>query len=579
MSRQLKARVSEKILKKASRLFTGTPYGEIVELLQNARRAGATEVTIARVDNGDGTWTITFHDNGSGIADLTQLLNLAESAWSTAVRAAEDPAGMGIFCLSEYTTQITSGTETVFLDKEHWQGETYAEIVAAGREVRGTEIRFTVPQGRLWTDGDVILASRYGTLAVGLDGQPVQQDLFLDQNPNEFPIVELPDYGVRYQLREQNYYVDRNTWKLNFYGHVLSGEFYRGFEILPYGVRLEMTGAPTPLELVLPARENLRDTEASRALLIELERAIYRKAAEQPHQLSYALYQRAHRLGEKIPEAMFRVTDGPYTLWSEAVEFSDGPKLVDKRELQQVCFVAEWAEEPRLDEEVTVSGFALEKPGELARAIHAVWVYGTEQTGQPFYPVHVRGDTRKYSWAENLPRVVECRVEVQLDLPPEKAETPLAYQTKLVLCREVVQVVKLTDGREFRFHTPLTYVGDDYGDGVIFATRPAETEVNTADFWALCDTYSSDSDSGYDEQRRYFEEELEHAWLSFRTREYAASILVGQAIETLRSSLQGALPGEPKLDWATAVSKLSYDADTKSFELQLSTGEILRGKI
>jgi len=42
----IQAKVSKRLLSKADRLFTGTLDGRIIEILKNAMRAGATEVTI-----------------------------------------------------------------------------------------------------------------------------------------------------------------------------------------------------------------------------------------------------------------------------------------------------------------------------------------------------------------------------------------------------------------------------------------------------------------------------------------------------------------------------------------------------
>ena len=41
----IQAKVSKRLLSKADRLFTGTLDGRVIEVLQNARRAGATEVS------------------------------------------------------------------------------------------------------------------------------------------------------------------------------------------------------------------------------------------------------------------------------------------------------------------------------------------------------------------------------------------------------------------------------------------------------------------------------------------------------------------------------------------------------
>ena len=70
MQETICAKVSERLLTKASRLFTGTLDGRIIEILQNARRSGATEV---RISNKNGL--VTVQDNGSGIEDFQNLLD------------------------------------------------------------------------------------------------------------------------------------------------------------------------------------------------------------------------------------------------------------------------------------------------------------------------------------------------------------------------------------------------------------------------------------------------------------------------------------------------------------------------
>lgn len=91
----IQARVNQRLLAKAERLFTGTLNGRIIELLQNARRAGATKVTIMNQDG----W-VTVRDNGRGIDDFTKLLDLGGSGWDEDCERSEDPAGVGVFCLA-----------------------------------------------------------------------------------------------------------------------------------------------------------------------------------------------------------------------------------------------------------------------------------------------------------------------------------------------------------------------------------------------------------------------------------------------------------------------------------------------
>lgn len=62
----------------------------IGELMQNARRAGATWVAFSY----DGS-TLSVQDNGSGVADLQNLLTAAESGWNGQTQIDERPFGLG----------------------------------------------------------------------------------------------------------------------------------------------------------------------------------------------------------------------------------------------------------------------------------------------------------------------------------------------------------------------------------------------------------------------------------------------------------------------------------------------------
>lgn len=62
------------------------------ELMQNARRAGATFVSF---DYDEATRQLTVRDNGSGIDCLLTLLTVAESGWNTELIEREHPFGVG----------------------------------------------------------------------------------------------------------------------------------------------------------------------------------------------------------------------------------------------------------------------------------------------------------------------------------------------------------------------------------------------------------------------------------------------------------------------------------------------------
>lgn len=90
---EIRPKVSHGILEKADRFFTGTLTGRITELIQNARRARATKVTIRNEEGG----YVVVQDNGSGIEDWNLLLDLGKSGWDETCVVSEDPAGVGFF--------------------------------------------------------------------------------------------------------------------------------------------------------------------------------------------------------------------------------------------------------------------------------------------------------------------------------------------------------------------------------------------------------------------------------------------------------------------------------------------------
>lgn len=83
----------------------------VTELMQNSRRAGATEIHFRH--SGDNILRVV--DNGCGISDFSKLLTLCESGWSQDVQESDTPYGVGflsaIMASSEFT--VTSNGKTL----------------------------------------------------------------------------------------------------------------------------------------------------------------------------------------------------------------------------------------------------------------------------------------------------------------------------------------------------------------------------------------------------------------------------------------------------------------------------------
>lgn len=84
----------------------------ITELLQNARRAGATLIDISMTDNGR---TLLITDNGCGVSDFSKLMTLCDSGWGEDVQESDAPYGVGFLSaiMSSTDFTVTSNGQTL----------------------------------------------------------------------------------------------------------------------------------------------------------------------------------------------------------------------------------------------------------------------------------------------------------------------------------------------------------------------------------------------------------------------------------------------------------------------------------
>jgi Histidine kinase-, DNA gyrase B-, and HSP90-like ATPase len=149
-SKSIRGSVNVALLDKADRLFCNNDEGIWIEVLQNARRAGATRIAIAIEEtspDGDAC-TVTVEDNGRGITDFQALVTLGYSRWTEETTATEDPAGMGFFSLCHSAVEVHSGDECVRISREVFLGKSDAEIEKRKDFVQGTRLRFQRPSAQ-----------------------------------------------------------------------------------------------------------------------------------------------------------------------------------------------------------------------------------------------------------------------------------------------------------------------------------------------------------------------------------------------------------------------------------------------
>jgi hypothetical protein len=152
----------------------------ISELLQNARRAGATCI---EVHYHSAVQILCVSDNGGGIDDFQKLLSFHESGWDADTCAQERPFGIGFSkCLyAASRCVITSGHQRVDIDTASALARASFEVVRTnpGDSIIGTQVEL---HGVDLPD----LASRIETLCLGFpvpvlfNGQPLQRHLAED---------------------------------------------------------------------------------------------------------------------------------------------------------------------------------------------------------------------------------------------------------------------------------------------------------------------------------------------------------------------------------------------------------------
>lgn len=283
------------------RLFRGTAATALAELLQNAQRAGASRFDVAIENLEDGTCRVVFADDGRGIvgdAAWARLLRVADSDWPAEVLDAQKPMGVGFYALlaAEGVREVSVASRggTLALDARRWFGR---DDPAAGADYRAgwrdrlsppssdgdaggcrivvvadaafaADIRRALPP-RLpepsWYSGVADYAGRYPAagygdlLAVRLDGEAVDTNL-----PDALALADAPVAGTylgcpaRLDLPRHG---ERPRLVVNWYGQLLIHHWG-----LPFHTWVHVRGG-TPLTPRAPAREGLVEDARLRAFL------------------------------------------------------------------------------------------------------------------------------------------------------------------------------------------------------------------------------------------------------------------------------------------------------------------------
>jgi hypothetical protein len=517
----IKAQVNTRLITKANRLFTGTLKGRIIEILQNARRAGATEV---QIQNQNGF--VSVQDNGAGIRDFRKLLDLGGSGWDNepshaSFEDSEDPAGVGLFCLAPRKVTIQSRGKTAVVEGDGWTGaavHVHEDTDSETNQARGATLRF---EDEPWTKQVVEPLAVFTGLQVVVDGLPCESEPFITR-------VDAHDreLGCRLQIipRDQLSKWQRDAARIgcfgeenvivNFYGQTL-GFTYRPIDERSLYYFIDLTGEPTGIRLMLPARTQLVENEAFEELKALVEREAYRYIQRRGrHKLPYAEYQRAQELGIALPESDPVYTTGllgedGYGLFPVEVQKPDDLDL-------SCCY--------RMSSETDDDESSGSANAHLLGAFH--------RGDAPFVPVTIHSRYDGYRWAD-LPRIIEVNAIAGHDRYTDEV------WTTTFTCVESLRIeVKTNDGRCFKHDVPLAIRPSETDlNGVVrhdmeVLVTPDARQMQDEDIWYHAGGFFDEGDT-WDTQLERFGEELSHFWAQLDGPDEALRRRVMKAVETM----------------------------------------------
>ena len=113
----------------------------IKELLQNARRAGATQVIVNYIEQIDGSYTLFAQDDGKGIDNFQNLLTIAESGWDEATCVQEKPYGMGFLSVLYASKSFSVSSKGKQLSASKEQILRFEEVEIVDCDIDKTEVQ------------------------------------------------------------------------------------------------------------------------------------------------------------------------------------------------------------------------------------------------------------------------------------------------------------------------------------------------------------------------------------------------------------------------------------------------------
>ena len=354
------------------------------------------------------------------------MLDLGASGWDEAFEASEDPAGVGIFCLAPREVTIRSNGKMVTIKEDGWTGAPVS-IFEDPQPVDGTRVQFRDEE---WNSSAIDINAVFCGMKVIADGRECPRLPFVSEKS-----VAYTKLGCRIEVRQSSdlkpwhHSSMRGRWHgnnvlVNFHGQVVA---FAHHPVSVHGLHylIDMTGGPTDIRLMLPARTQLVDNETFAVLKDAMELEGFRYVQRQDHHaLPYKEYLRAKQLGIDLPEAKPTYSVG-------MLGGGDPPDPVEVVTPKEVALGKCYRFDPNY------------KGGEENDEANVHLLAALGKFDEPFVPVSILGRYDGYSWAK-LPTI--DRVEVAMG---RKLHSGWLWSGTLTCVDSITVTAHASDGRVF----------------------------------------------------------------------------------------------------------------------------------
>ena len=351
MTNQFYVTVDPSFISKSPYFFNSTIEDIFTELLQNSRRAGASQVHIETKEDENGYWWVSVKDNGCGFFFNNDSIQLGGSKWDDEIKDRETPAGVGIFSLANRGCLIESNGLSAVLTKEHFTGVKAVTLTPSDYIIEGTVVTFPAPELKAEKENLEKINSlvyhsplinnltKYYPLRVFFNGiQTLKLDFGKHTTNNEKLLNHVYYNGLEiYIYGNGTHDFDAVKWDfngayINFYGAVINIRDVIDISVITdllekrgksFFVKINVVDCPN-LELVLPDRKRVIENEFFEELKQFCQKEVYKLIAQQKDWvLPYSQYKRAKELGVEINECPAQLLSFVPYYYGEEVAFDN----------------------------------------------------------------------------------------------------------------------------------------------------------------------------------------------------------------------------------------------------------------